>query len=291
LFFLLKKIIDALIEREGSVKMQKLKSKPLRIMLDTNVWEPIVTGVKNDDHRKQALNWVKEKIKDGTVVPIISAAYLIEQIEKKNRKMMLSQYGKVIVKSSSHDNRIHIDISPTRSAYSLPEIAKQKLSLAAALGFKFINTHRIGMPHFDTEIIQPSEEELSKIMMRYDEIYKLVTFLKCGDFHIKKMCDKIYMSNPNLSLANFLEIIGLATSNEEKEISTKYIAELCDGDQVLTCYAYDLDYLCTFDQARGSLGNRSIFANINRVILRDRLGINICSPKEIMIDVHANEER
>ena len=59
------------------------------------------------------------------------------------------------------------------------------------------------------------------------------------------------------------------------------IAEWCDLDIVASCYAYEIPYLCSCDEAR-SAGSSSVFHCSKRNILKNKFGVRVISPSDLV---------
>ncbi|MNC62754.1 hypothetical protein D3C75_1128090 [compost metagenome] len=54
-----------------------------------------------------------------------------------------------------------------------------------------------------------------------------------------------------------------------------------DGDALSAHYGYGIKYFCTNDKARGA-GSKSVFSIENRKKLKDKFGIDIVTPTELI---------
>ena len=260
------------------------KQTQIKVMFDSNVWErlvslPIPISQKDDF----ALHSIYQKIIEGNILPFISDGVYVEAITKELRGQVLSAFVKTSYKMESVGNNFHLKILTNDAALPpLPKILIDKVDKAIKLGFKFISTHRIGFPHADLPLLYLVNDlkKFQLIEQRLEAAHDLLIKLDAGDCWINELSSNIFARNNLPSNTNWLRALEFANNIEKKKIP-KAVAEWCDGDAVITCHAYGLDYLCTFDKGKGA-GEKSVLSIKNREILKESLDLIILDPKELL---------
>lgn len=248
----------------------------ITVMFDFNVWQRLILDEKEQD---RSLTIIKKAIELGTIKPFLCDACYIEALPKKDRLKILAQYGELSFRANYNDTTININISPNTTVYETPRELSFKFELAKNLGFKAISTCRIAMPHaklFDLHL--PSEEEFLLIQERMDEILHFIrNVIKAGDTAIRLTTQEI-RDKLGLQHLNWLQSLKYLDASEANK-TQKALAELADGDVVVSCYSYKFDYLCTNDNGGGN--SNSVFSTHNKEKLSNRFKIKFLSSQNL----------
>lgn len=190
-----------------------------------------------------------------------------------------------IIQYTSHRLPTRVNVLSRSVAYpELTQQAKDKLNRAINLGFKLINTPRIGYyfhGNFSDDCTSFDESEWLSIQNRTGYAQKFIKndlIYKAGEQLIYQIANDILQRN-NLRPCSWASALKYANNEELRKISS-FISELCDGDIVISCYANQIDYLCTNDCGRTS-GIKSVFSEENKKLLSSGLGVKVLRSKEL----------
>lgn len=242
----------------------------LTVTFDSNVWENIVDPLKRKD------NVIYEKIYEGITLNKITPFFfegivIFETIPKEKRKDYLGNFQpKVEIKTEDE-----VYTQNGTLPFKLSDYLKQTLPLAFDLGFKFIRIPRISLPSVDQKYLSTLGDD--NMQERHDRSFTCGRFIEyelgAGYQYLKN----ILMMTDNQHL---IDKIYSDTVLSNKKFSAG-VAEWVDGDALSAHYGYGIKYFCTNDMARGA-GSNSVFSIENRKKLKDKFGIDIITPTELI---------
>jgi hypothetical protein len=223
------------------------------ILLDTNVWRRL-----NHDEHQGLKNLLQEK---KVSIFLCETALTLESVPKTSRLEFFKN-----IKDKDFELTSHLE---------------DALENTRNLDIKILRTPRISMPQLN----EKSQKKLTwykggidvnKRMDRMGVIHN--AFPKSGFSYLKNYLKSLEIPNP--WQANFDKI----PIEEQKRFSSA-IAEWSDGDLVAAAYGYQIDCICTLDNA-SKAGALSIFTKENKHKIIQDFGITIKDPdalKELLI--------
>jgi hypothetical protein len=158
---------------------------------------------------------------------------------------------------------------------------ERRLAAALRLGFRALSAPRIAMPRIDDpdkEIyVSETEQALGPRVQRFLDSASAIEARGFGTAPIMKIASRLAkragVTEP------WYRSLDRAANLEEAEIANA-IAEWADGDTVAAHIAFQIDYLCTGDQAKA---RSSIFSPTERAWLKATYGVQFITMSELAV--------
>ncbi|WP_353160621.1 hypothetical protein [Acinetobacter guillouiae] len=242
----------------------------LTVTFDSNVWENIVDPLKRD--KDKIYKKIYDAICSNKIEPFFFEGLVtLECIPKAKRKEYIANYRASI--EFKIENQIFTDEGT--APFELSDYLKDNLPLAFGLGFKFIRIPRIGSFSINEKYMSTLRNENIGERQNYS--------FTCANFIEKELGAGYQYLKNILDLSGNEHLIEKTHSNEvltNKQFAAG-VAEWVDGDALSAHYGYGIKYFCTNDKARGA-GSKSVFSIENRKKLKDKFGIDIVTPTELI---------
>ncbi len=253
----------------------------MKVTFDSNIWRPLVSPQKfSSEASKPEYIKIRSAIQAGEIIPFLSeTTFTLEAIKRRDRRNFFGNYSAKIDVTPAPAKPgfigMRFTIKPDENAHpgNVPILADH-FTDAFTLGFRLLRSPRVGgIINKDVQHARYtacSEVELKDAIEKCAEVLDMVEAYGCGMSHIKEIGLRYTTSEEN-----WKEGLLVAPESEEKAIQNA-IAEWADGDAIAAHIAYDNDYFCTADIARGA-GSKSIFSTENRLWLKQKYAIKIVS--------------
>lgn len=242
------------------------------VTFDSNVWESVV------DEKKRSVSPCFLEIHDlilrNAIVPYFFEGILtLETIQKQDRKKHIAEFRPTIsTQVGDEEPRVSEGTPPPE----LSEYLKETIPKAINIGFKFIRAPRVGGHGLDPSAEYVAKDILFPLSERLERTFDALRFIESLGAGKAKL-DNDILKNPGNGL---VEKTANDTNLTDKQFA-KNIAEWVDGDAIAAHYGYGIDYFCTNDKASGA-GASSIFSSNNLKAVREKYGIKIVSPNELL---------
>jgi hypothetical protein len=256
----------------------------LFITFDSNVWRPVGDPSKfPNDPMRASFEKIHSALQNGEIEGRLSeTVFTLEGIARADRKNLLSSYKpKIDITENVHpDGKIQLgfSIGPDLAAHpGNNSFLSSHLNDALALGFKLMHCYRIaGFINQDikTEWYAETSLNTNDVANKFGEIGRKIEAAGAGIAWVKSIGQSNAKAGEHWSrgLAN-------APAAQDKEIASA-VAEWADGDMVSAHVAYQNNYICTRDAAKGA-GKNSVFSEANRTWLEKEYGVKFVSPDEL----------
>jgi hypothetical protein len=153
---------------------------------------------------------------------------------------------------------------------------ERQIAAAFSLGVQVLAAQRVGMPRIeDSEgrvyVLDQDEAALGVRIDRFYDAAEAIEARGSGFAHIQKIATRL--AKKAGVIEPWYSSLDRADSAEEKEI-----AKWADGDTVAAHIAYQIDYLCTGDQAKA---RSSVFNPTERAWLAESFGVRLVTITEL----------
>lgn len=259
-----------------------------KVVFDSNVWEKVIDTEKYlDDPSIDDLKRINSYIQDKTIQPFLSdVIFNLEAIKKKDRKEYLKKgKGIINVKSSKEEDgwvTLSFSIEPSEIHPGNHKILDNKLQIAISMGFRIINSPRIGgykNPDIPTNYYYADDTaSMSKLWNTQAEAQRYIEHeLNCGIYHIKKIGEKY--KRVDIS-ETWMDGVSNAPEKENTRI-IKAVAEWADADAVAAHIGLPHSFFCTRDLGRSTILD-SVFSPKNKEKLEEKFKARIVSPEQLI---------
>lgn len=254
--------------------------RKVTVTFDSNVWENIV------DEKKRLAQKIycdlHEFIKIGSVEPFFfEGISVLESIPKKNRKDYIKNY-KATFSFQVGDEEPHI--TKGSDAPEITEYLQENIPKALKLGFKFIKFPGIGAPALNIDKEYWAPDKVYPLKERLDRSFECAIFIESLGAGKSKLKNRMDGSGARGIVKQTAEDSSLSEKQYAKDVG-----EWVDGDALSTHYGYGIDYFCTNDQASRA-GTASIFLPNNLKQLKDKFGVVVVSPQELVELLNASQK-
>lgn len=223
----------------------------MKVILDTNVWRRINTDYF-DLKNKLILNKVD--------VFLVETVFTLESVQKESK--------------NGNIGRLEFFQEIAKNDFTLNSYLQTAINATKDLNIKILKSPRIGMP-FNIDLPKEIFYQDTDVHLRMDRMGKIVRdFPEAGFESFKKYINSLGIQQPWQTHLNEIP------QTEEIKFA-KAVAEWADGDTVSACYGYEINHLCTADQAQNA-GNDSIFSVGNRKRLAEDYQLSILSPADLV---------
>jgi hypothetical protein len=258
------------------------------ITFDTNTLDKAVRPDRHPKDPAQAeFQFVHEALKTGTLKGFVCETMVtLEGIGRADRaKVFGSTYlaprhsEPEVQSDGSIVHRVRLETTqPARQP--LHNENMRRISAALDLGVRVLAAPRIAMPKIDDAekrvyVYEEDETALGARLDRFHDAARAIEERGFGTTPIVKIATRLAkkagVTEP------WYRSLTRASSAEEKEIASA-LAEWADGDTIAAHIAYQINYLCTGDQARARI---SIFNPAQRTWLTQSFGVRFVTIAEL----------
>lgn len=242
------------------------------VTFDSNVWENIVDESKRrgqDEYEK-----LFALITSKSLTPFFfEGIATMESIPRNDRKDYIRNY-KATISFQVGDEEPHI--TEGSDAPELTDYLKQNIPKALELGFKFLKFPRIGAVGLNIEGQYLAEDINYPLKERLERSFECASFIESLGAGKSKLHNRLDGTNDKSIVNQTVNDNSLSANQYAKDIR-----EWVDGDALAAHYGYGVELFCTNDQAKGA-GASSIFSPRNLNELKEKLGVNVVSPSELL---------
>ncbi|MDR4653143.1 MAG: hypothetical protein MRJ52_12255 [Nitrosomonas sp.] len=254
----------------------------MKVTFDSNIWRWVVSPEDTPDPDKKDLAIYREINRlclDGLIDGYLSGSmFAWEAVKRSERKDVLSKdCGKIVLTGLEEVGdclRRTITIGPDPTAYpGTPEKFIYYLEKARRLGFKVMRIPRFGyLSNPDLTEKYWADYDVS-IGERFADVVEVIENRGCGIAQLQSIGHRY-------NAINWLEAMKIAPASEIDAVA-KAVAEWADGDSIAIHLAYENDFFCTKDIAKGA-GQRSVMASKNVEYLVQMFDLKKVSPEELV---------
>jgi hypothetical protein len=254
----------------------------MRVTFDSNVWQMVVTPrLAGKTNLYDAFTTVHEALRTKDIRGFICETVgTLEAVRLSGRKAYFSSIKPVVeVNADAQGGQVlfTINVGTNHSQHpGLPNVLKERLELAFALGMRFMRAPRIGIPIpawfldsslFAEEVDVPTSAARDN---RWGSVVEMIEQRGVGSAAVRSK-----------GAGAKLETMG------EEEFASA-VAEWADGDSVAAHVAYGNGVFCTQDQGR-SASRASILDAKNRLWLASTYNVKFATIRALAIQIGSGE--
>jgi hypothetical protein len=248
----------------------------MRVTFDSNVWQMVVMpNLASKTSLYDAFTTVHEALRTEQIQGFICETVgTLEAVRLTGRKAYFTSIKPIVeVKADAHGGQalLTINIGTDHNQHpGLPNVLRERLELAFALGMRLMRAPRIGIP------VPASFLDLSVFADEVDVPTSAARDNRWGD-----VIETIVQRGVGSAVLRSLEAeTGRKPESMGEEEFARAVAEWADGDSVAAHVAYSNDVFCTEDQGK-SAGGRSILDADNRQWLAVTHNVKFATIREL----------
>jgi hypothetical protein len=253
---------------------------PLTVTFDTNTLASVVSPETAQRGTGPYGAIVRAAIRSGHVQGFFSETLVIlEGIRGKDRVDILGRTRLVSKASSASKNQISLTVGVSHVRDALDARFSGRVQAGSALGMRALRTAaRIGSHHLHDENCPVFEPEggilaLLRCMDRVNEMTTKIAERDVGQAVAVKLGVKFSERDGVVNPELFLQGLGRARDDGERNAVTKAVAEWADGDSVAAHYGFGMQWFCS-DDFGIKAPVPSVLDCINRKWLNEEFGIH-----------------